>query len=104
CGLGFEFEPDGTSYELNNNNGVGVDGNVNFPETDNVTVTCTANGSGPSSCSSWIFEPSGIHVVNGVITDCNEARLSVVEHHGNTKTVVNLGDFYFSFQFAVTYP
>lgn len=42
--------------------------------------------------------------MNGVETDCNEARLSLVEHHGKTNTLVNLGDFYFSFQFTVTYP
>ena len=33
-------------------------------------------------------------------TDCNEARLSLVQYHGNTKTLVDLEDFYFSFQFT----
>jgi hypothetical protein len=86
----------GTEYRLVMSSGPGAV-TADFPETNNVLVTCTAtNASG--QCSAWTILP--ITQAGGTVQ--NVARLQKAAKNGSFS--INLGDFYLTFNFNVTNP
>ena len=100
CPLHVAFTSGGVDYAVQMNpstTGANPDG---APETDYVTITCTAPTSGFGPCVQWRITPSG----SSPAELRNVARLiKYVSAKGNT-TLVNQGNFYFSFALTVTSP
>ena len=90
CPTGIAFTYAGTQYGLIMSSGPGSD--VDYAETNNPQVTCTAVNSTSNQCIGWTIAciPAGENI----------ARLRKPFRGG----YANLGDFYLTFQFNVTDP
>ena len=97
CPTGIGFTYAGTDYGLGMHSGPNSD--VDYAETNNPQVTCTAVSSTTKQCNAWTIAP--IHQAAGGTVE-NIARLTKA---GNGKNgTANLGDFYVTFLFNVTNP
>lgn len=91
CPMFVRFDTaDGRAYYLHMSQS-----NPNFPQTDDVTVTCISGQPGP--CSQWRIAPS---TTNG----SNIANLSYMETVRGKTVYVNQGDFYVAFSIIVSKP
>ena len=75
----------------------GANAQPDYPETNNVQVTCTAVSSATNQCVAWTVFP--ITQAGGTVE--NIARLQQAQKNGSW---VNLGDFYVTFLWNVTNP
>ena len=92
CPMSVRFTFAGADYHLAMSSGPGAV--INYPETNDALVTCTAvNTSG--QCNAWTIFP--ITQADGTVQ--NIARLESL-----TKGAVAKGDFYLTFKFNVTNP
>jgi hypothetical protein len=92
CPMAVRFTFAGADYHLVMSSGPGAV--INYPETNDALVTCTAvNASG--QCNAWTIFP--ITQADGTVQ--NIARLESL-----TKGAVAKGDFYLTFNFNVTNP
>ena len=82
----------GNDYRYVMSSGPGA--SVNYPETNNALVTCTAVDAS-KACNAWTVRP--ITQSDGTVQ--NVARLERLGHKGAT-----LGDFYVTFSFEITNP
>jgi hypothetical protein len=89
----FTYGP--TDYRLAMSSGPNV--TPDYPETNNVRVTCTAVNSSATECVAWKVEP--ITQAGGAVESI--ARL---QRFGKGGSLTDLGDFYVSFLFNVTNP
>jgi hypothetical protein len=94
CPTGVGFTYAGTQYGLIMSSGPNSD--VDYAETNNPQVTCTAVSSTTNQCIGWTIEP--IQQAGGAVE--NIARLRKPLRGG----YANLGDFYLTFRFNVTNP
>jgi hypothetical protein len=94
CPTGIAFTYAGTQYGLIMSSGPNSD--VDYAETNNPQVTCTAVSSTTNQCVAWTITP--IQQAGGTVE--NIARLRKPLRGG----YANLGDFYLTFQFNVTNP
>ena len=94
CPTGVSFKYAGVSYGLMMSSGPNSD--IDYAETNNPQVTCTAVSSS-NQCNAWTIAP--IQQANGPVE--NIARLRQPLKNG---TFLNLGDFYVTFAFSVTNP
>jgi hypothetical protein len=90
CPTGIAFTYAGTQYGLILSSGPNSD--VDYAETNNPQVTCTAVNSTSNQCIGWTIAP--------IPAGENIARLRKPVRGG----YANLGDFYLTFQFNVTNP
>ncbi len=97
CPTGIGFTYAGTQYGLMMSSGPNSD--IDYAETNNPQVTCTAVSSTTNQCNAWTIEP--IHQAAGGTVE-NIARLRKPCHGAGC--FVNLGDFYVTFLFNVTNP
>ena len=95
CAAFVRFTYAGTSYRLAMTAGANVQ--TNYPETNNVQVSCTAMSSSTNKCAAWTVFP--ITQADGAVQ--NIARLEKFSKNGSA---VNFGDFYTTFLFNVTNP
>jgi hypothetical protein len=92
CPMAVRFTFAGADYHLAMSSGPGAV--INYPETNDALVTCTAvNASG--QCNAWKIFP--ITQADGTVQ--NVARLESL-----TRGAVGKGDFYLTFNFNVTNP
>jgi hypothetical protein len=94
CPTGIGFTYAGTQYGLIMSSGPNSD--VDYAETNNPQVTCTAVSSTTNQCVAWTIAP--IQQAGGTVE--NIARLRKPLRGG----YANLGNFYLTFQFNVTNP
>ena len=94
CPTGISFTYAGTQYGLIMSSGPNSD--VDYVETNNLQVTCTAASSTTDLCIGWTITP--IQQAGGTVE--NIARLRQPLKGG----YANLGDFYLTFRFNVTNP
>jgi hypothetical protein len=97
CPTGIGFTYAGTDYGLGMHSGPNSD--VDYAETNNPQVTCTAVSSTTKQCNAWTIAP--IHQAAGGTVE-NIARLTKLGIGKNG--TVNLGDFYVTFLFNVADP
>lgn len=90
CPTGIAFTYAGTQYGLIMSSGPNSD--IDYAETNNPQVTCTAVNSTSNQCIGWTIAP--------IPAGENIARLRKPFRGG----YANLGDFYLTFQFNVTNP
>jgi hypothetical protein len=95
CAAFVRFTYAGTSYRLAMTSGANVQ--TNYPETNNVQVTCTAVSGSTNKCAAWTIFP--ITQTGGAVQ--NIARLEKFPKNGSP---INFGDFYTTFLFNVTNP
>jgi hypothetical protein len=93
CPTGIGFTYAGTQYGLIMSSGPNSD--VDYAETNNPQVTCTAVSSTTNQCVAWTIAPIQV----GTTVE-NIARLRKPLRGG----YADLGDFYLTFQFNVTNP
>ena len=98
CPLAARFDYGGKSYHVHMND-------RNWSETSPATVTCIFPTSGTQACAQWRITPSRVETnPDGSVTYRNVAALhEEVVSRGKT-TLVNRGDFYFSFVLLITNP
>ncbi len=96
CPTGIGFTYGGTQYGLMMSSGPNSD--IDYAETNNPQVTCTAVNSTTNKCISWTIVP--IQQATGPVE--NIARLRQPLKCGGC--FANLGDFYVKFSFNVTNP
>lgn len=94
CPTGIGFTYAGTQYGLIMSSGPNSD--VDYAETNNPQVTCTAVSAATNQCIGWTIAP--IQQAGGTVE--NIARLRKPLKGG----YANLGDFYLTFRFNVTNP
>jgi hypothetical protein len=94
CPTGIALVYAGTQYGLIMSSGPNSD--VDYAETNNPQVTCTAVNSTTNQCIAWTIAP--IQQAGGSVE--NIARLRKPVRGG----YANLGDFYLTFRFNVTNP
>lgn len=98
CPFNVRFDYGGKSYHVHMNN-------RNWSETDPVTVTCIYPSSGSGPCSQWSIKPSRIMPnPDGSVSYRNVAALHEEVTVKGSTTLINRGDFYFSFMVLVTNP
>ena len=95
CAAFVRFVYGSNSYRLAMTSGPNVQ--TNYPETNNVLVSCTAISSSNGKCAAWTVYPT---------TQPGGAVQSIARLEDMTKGAkqTNLGDFYTSFLFNVTNP
>ena len=95
CPAFVRFTYAGTDYRLAMSSGSNVQ--PDYPETNNVRVSCTAVNSSSNKCIAWTVNP--ITQAGGEVRSI--ARL---EEFGKGGKLTNLGNFYTTFLFSVTNP
>ncbi|HEY6242842.1 MAG TPA: hypothetical protein VIX17_02780 [Pyrinomonadaceae bacterium] len=95
CAAFVRFAYGSNSYRLAMTSGPNVQ--TNYPETNNVLVSCTATSSSNGKCIAWTVYPT---------TQPGGSAQSIARLEDMTKGAkqTNLGDFYTSFLFNVTNP
>lgn len=96
CPLAIGFSANGSLYSVHMNPGITPSGNVLFPETDYVKLTCMAGGAGV--CTEFRLDPNSTYTINGSTVSANVARLCAGQ---DTVPTTCFGDYYFSFEVLV---
>jgi hypothetical protein len=93
CPAFVSFQWGGTKYRLVMSSGANAQ--PDYPETNNVQVSCNAVSSSTNKCVAWTVSP---------ITQAGGAVQSIARLEEDGKKVLDLGDFYTTFIFNVANP